>query len=487
MRHYKEGIHRKQNFLLPPQLEDYVTEDNPVRAIDTYIDSLDVKKLGFKNAAGELTAGQPAYPPKALLKLYMYGYLHRVRSSRRLERECHINLEVIWLVEGLRPGYKTIADFRKDNIEALKAVNRDFVLLCKELNLFGRELVSIDSSDFHGNVGKKNIYTQGRLVDGLKRIEKHIEEYLKTLEEADVEEVEPGSEAAMDKSSMQEKLAKLRKRQQKHHERLKKLKVSGKSQIAEVDEDARLLTKGRQTIAGYKVQVGVDDKYKLIAAHQVTQDPSDQQQLEPMAKAAKAELGVEELDVTADAGYFNAQQIKNCKEANITVYVPEPDKTAQARQQGRFDRKEFTYCDVTNTYTCPAGKVLKQKTTTTVQGKVSFVYKSLISDCAQCPLKVLCLPSKTRKRQILRWEHEDVIEEHRRRMTCKGSKMMSKRACLSEHPFGTLKLWCGWTHFLLRGLEKVRAELSMLVLSYNFKRVINILGLDVFRSFCLQR
>lgn len=488
-RRYKEGINRQQAFLLPSRIEEYVSEDNPVRALDVYVDSLDLEGLGFKNTAGELTPGQPAYPPNAMLKLYLYGYLHGVRSSRKLARECCCNLEVIWLVQGLRPGYKSIADFRKDNLVPVKAVNRDFVQLCKELDLFGRELVSIDGSFFRGNVGKKNIYTQERLLKTLARIDKHIAEYLEMLEETDVAESQQGAEASEPQASLQAKLDQLRERQCKHQARLQQMQENGEKQLAEVDEDARLLHKNGQTIAGYNVEAAVDAKHKLLVVTQATQDGNDEQQLEPMAKEAKAVLQSEHLAATADAGFFNAQQIKNCVEAGITLYVPEPQKTNRANLQGRFVREDFSYHPESNCYTCPAGKELKYKTTHTRKDnqKVYHHYVSQASVCSQCQLKKQCLPAKTPYRRVTRWEHEDVIDAHRQRMAEKGREMMHKRACLSEHPFGTLKLWCGWTHFLLRGLNKVRAELSLMMLSYNFKRVLNILGLETFRAYCLQR
>jgi transposase len=484
IRQYKQGIARQQSFLLPARVEEYVAEDNPVRAIDVYVDSLDIHRLGFKNAIDSLTPGQPAYSPSDLLKLYLYGYLHRIRSSRRLEQETKRNLEVIWLVQGLRPSYKTIADFRKNNLKPLKKVNQDFVQLCKELDLFGGELVSIDGSYFRGNVSKGSIYMEEGLKKSLERIEKHIDEYLQVLEKADSEEAGQINE---DQPSLQEKLAILKDRQQKHQMRLKKLQETGEKQLAEVDEDARLLSKNGQSIAGYNIQTAVDEKNKLLVICEVTQDGNDEEQLEPMAKKAKEVLEVEKLEVVADAGYFNLQGIKNCVEENITPYTPVPARTNQASLQGRFSREDFSYNEKTNSYTCPAGKELCYQGTRLDHGKVILNYISSTSICALCPLKGQCLPPKSPRRQISRWEHERFIEAHRERMAQKGRVMMRKRSSLSEHPFGTLKQWCGWTHFLLRGLEKVSAEMSLLMLCYNFKRVLNILGLDGWRTYCLQR
>jgi len=483
-RRYKEGIDRQQAFLLPPSLDEYVAEDHPVRAIEAYVESLDLAGLGFKNTTGELSPGQPAFAPQALLKLYLYGYLQRVRSSRRLEAECQRNLEVIWLVQGLRPGYKTIADFRKDNLDALQAVNRDFVQVCKELDLFGGELVGIDGSFLRGNVGKKSIYTAARLQRALQHLEQDIANYLQELEQADQQEGPP----APSDPALGEKLAQLRQRQEKRTEQLQQLETSGETQIAEVDADARLLRKkGSGTIAGYNAQIAVDDKHKLIVTGEVTQDGNDERQLAPMAQAAKAELGVEELTTVQDMGYFNVQQIKDCLENGITPYVPEPDKQAQARKQGRFTRDDFTYDAQANAYLCPASQVLRFFKTIAKNGKNIHYYRSQAALCGQCPLREKCLPQKNRYRMVTRWEHEAVIEAHRERMAQDGAEKMRRRAELCEHPFGTLKLWLGWTHFLLRTLAKVRAEFSLMMLAYNFRRVLTILGLEAFRASCLNR
>ena len=482
-RRYKQGISRQQGMLLPPRIEEYITEDNPVRAIDVYIDSLDLKALGFSNIDGGQTPGQPAYQPSAILKLYLYGYLNRVRSSRRLEKETHRNLEVIWLLRGLRPSYKTIADFRKDNLKALQEVNKDFLQVCKELGLFGGELVGIDGSYFRGNVSKGSIYTEKRIQKALDKLEKQIESYLEEMDRADEEEI---SQEGDDKS-LEEKLAALKERQQKHQERLEKLRESGERQLAEVDEDARLLSKNGQSVPGYNVQIAVDEKHKLLVACEVTNEGNDQRQLEPMAKNAKQVLEVETLEAVADTGYFNVQHIKACIEAGITPYVPEPNKTNQARLQGRFAREDFQYKAELDIYECPAGQTLKRRRTYERNGKRVFGYASQTSVCAQCSFKSHCLPPKTQYRQVHRWEHQHIVETHRERMIQQGGEKMRQRAALAEHPFGTLKQWCGGSHFLLRGKEKVSTEMALLMLSYNIKRVLNILGLETFRAYCLLR
>lgn len=484
-RHYKQGINREQRYLLPPSIEEYVRDDNPVRAIDSYVESLDLGQLGFRNTSEEITPGQPSFPPQAMLKLYLYGYLHRIRSSRRLEAECLRNLEVIWLLEGLQPGYKTIADFRKDNLNALKQVNQDFVQLCKELDLFGAELVGIDGSFFRGNVAKGSIHTKDSLKRALKHIGEDIAQYLKEIQDADKQEGEP----AQADPALFEKLERLQARQKKRTEQLQQLEASGETQIAEVDQDARLLSKpGQGVIAGYNVQTAVDAKHKLIVTCEVIQEGNDEQQLAPMGKAAKAVLGVETLTSVQDQGYFNAHQIKICTENGITPYVPEPDKHALVRQQGRFLREDFIYDAQTDSYRCPAGQILKYSTFIRKKNsKTIWYYRSSTPVCANCPLRQQCLPAKTAYRTVSRWEHEELTETHRIRMAKDGAEKMRQRAALCEHPFGTLKQWCGWTHFLLRGLAKVRAEMNLLMLCYNLKRVINILGLATFRTYCMSR
>ena len=482
-RQYKQGLDRQQGYLLPPSVEEYVQADNPVRAIDSYVDCLDLAALQFGHTREALTPGQPAYAPHGLLKLYLYGYLHRLRSSRQLEAECQRNLEVIWLLQGLRPSYKTIADFRKDNLKALKQVNQDFVQLCKELDLFGAELVGIDGSFFRGNVAKSHIYTAERLQRSLERVEQDIAKYLDALNQADAQE---GAPSQMD-PALSAKLEKLRARQKKRSQQWQQLQDSGETQIAEVDADARLLRKNGQSVAGYNVQTAVDAKHKLIVVGAVTQEGNDSQQAAPMGLAAKAVLGVEKLETVQDEGYFNGLQIKTCLEQGITPYIPEPDRQSEKNMQGRFPRRDFRYEAAQDCYTCPAGKTLPHHADHLVAGRKYGYYRAERQDCAACPLQKQCLTEKARQRTVTRWEHEAIVEAHRERMAQAGAKKMRQRSGLCEHPFGTLKRWCGWSHFLLRGLEKVRAEWSLLMLGYNFKRVLSILGLAAFRAFCATR
>lgn len=483
-RRYKSGPSREQGYLLPPHIEDYVSETNPVRAIDAYVDGLDLAGLGFKNAHGGVQKGQPAYSPSDLLKLYLYGYLNRVQSSRRLESEAHRNLEVIWLLKGLRPSYKTIADFRKTNLSALKSVNRDFVMLCKELDLYGGELVGIDGSFFTGNASRGSVSTASKLRKQQEKIEADIARYLDELDHLDAREPE---ESGGEDGELQEKLSRLRERQKRCKDKLNALEDSDATQLSETDPDARLLTKSGQSTVGYNVQCAVDAKHKLLISCDVITDRNDLGQLHPMAQKAKKILGVETLLVVADSGYYNQIHLKACEDDGITPYVGIPDRSGPIRKAGRFARDAFHYDMERDAYRCPAGEYLTRRSQHCKGDKVMIKYALAARTCRACALRNRCLPPQTPYRQIHRYEHEEVVVAHRARMAATGRGYMKIRAALVEHPFGTLKSWCGRMHFLLRGLAKVRAEMSLLMLSYNFKRVLNILGIEAFRAYCARR
>jgi transposase len=485
LRLYKTGVDRQQVMLLPPSLDEYVSETNAVRAIDAYVESLDLAQLGFQHASGGFTAGQPPYHPAQLLKLYLWGYLNRIRSSRRLELESYRNLELMWLIQSLHPSYKTIADFRKDNPSALKAVYTDFLQVCRELELFGGDLVGIDSAFLEGDASRASIYTEKHLKKSLERLETNIADYLNALDQHDRQDATVSS----DDEQLTEKLAALQARQRECQGLLDTLEDSDQTQISCTDEDARLLSKktDKGPTAGYNVQCGVDSKHKLIVACDVVSDGNDQQQLAPLARQAKANLEVETLTVAADASYYTQEGVKACVDADITPYVAIPDKNQAIRTQGRFTRDEFEYDAETDTYQCPGEKSLTFRGFQQKKTKTMRHYASQKAECAVCPLQEHCLPEKTPYRQLFRWEHEAVVDEHRQRMEDTGRAYMRKRAGLVEHPFGTLKLWCGWTHFLVRGLKKVRGECHLLVTCYNFKRVLNLLGVDAFRTHCERR
>jgi transposase len=469
------------------RVEDYVSPTNTVRAIDAYVGTLDLTALGYKHSQFASATGQPAFNPAVLLKLYLYGYLQHLNSSRKLERETVRNLELMWLVEGSKPTYKTIADFRKNNSAALKATNRDFMLLCKELKLFGGEEVGVDGSFFKADTHKSHIYTAEKLDKQLTELEKKIQDYQQALEKQDAADDKAGKGRLAEDAQLADKIKRLQEKQAEKQKLQQQLKDSGNKQISTVDQDARLLTKRGQTVGGYNVQIAVDSKHKLIVAEEVTQDGNDTAQLAPMLEKAQEILQSENLTGLADSGYFEGNQIKTCEENNITVYVAVPDKSKRIAAQGRFTREQFNYDAEKNAYTCPQQKTLSVCGNPFKKGdKIYSRYQSQASDCTDCPLRKQCLSEKANVRTIDRWEHEAVVERHKQRMKQRPDAM-KKRAALAEHPFGTLKNRAGMQHFLMRGLEKCRGEFSLMVLGYNFSRVLVLLGVERLRDYCAQR
>lgn len=486
-RRYKQGTARNQEALLPPRIEDYVGEDNTVRAIDAYVDTLNLKALGFQNAGGKLTCGQPAFAPAALLKLYLVGYLNRVHSSRRLARECRRNLEIIWLLEGLTPGYRSIAEFRKLHGKALQAANKEFVLLCKELNLLGGEVVALDGAFFNASASDNSILTKTRLEKDLKQIEANISAYYQDLDVQDAAEQSSPDELG-EAADLTEKLMQLKARQVRKQAQLKVLEDTAQTQLSHTDPDARFLRKAGQQMVGYNVQSVVDEKHKLIIHHEVTHAGNDSAQLSTQSLAAKEILGVDTLTVLADGGYYGEKELAACKAAKITAYVPAPNKHPALTEDGRLSGAQFHYNPEQNAYVCPAGELLRPRGEPVDYGGVRRTcYTRPKRACQSCPLKDACLPPKTARREIWRSEHAELIEAHRLRMEQEGADRMKRRAATVEHPFGTLKCWFGWLHFLVRGFAKVRGEMSLMVLGYNLTRVINILGVEAFRKLCAQR
>ena len=490
IRTFKSGDSREQSNLLPPRIEDYVGLDNPVRAIDVFVGALDFAKLGFKHADRGVGVGQPPYDPSDLLKLYLYGYVNQIRSSRRLEREAGRNLELIWLLKNLTPGYRTIATFRKENWAALKAANRSFVLLMRELGLVGGTLVAVDGALFHGNASKASIFTQGKLTKQIAALDKEIEAYGKALEANDAQEAKQRSDGPADGSKgdggdVGEKVKELMARRERAQADLNILETSDKGQLSKTDPDARLLSKGDQTIAGYNVQSVVDDKHMLIVASDVV-NRNDTGHLHEMAKAAKEVLDVETLQAAADTAYYNSEDLKACEDDGIVAYVPLHEGNGKLEKEGRFSRKDFSYDASADAYRCPAGELLPptEGRWKNASGRVEIRYLGRKAACAACPLRAQCLAPKASYRSIARWEHEDVLERHRTRMESdEAAKLMRRRSAIVEHPFGTLKCRAGYRHFLVRGFDKVRGEWSLMALCYNFTRVLNILGFDRFVAY----
>jgi transposase len=485
---FKTGVSREQASFLPARVEDYVDRNNPVRAIDAFVDALNLAQLGFCYPRAPGGPGQPGYDPTDLLKLYLYGYIHRVRSSRRLEVEASRNLELIWLLRGLRPAYRTIANFRKENWAALKAANREFVLMARELGLVGGEVVAIDGAFFDGNASKASITTRKKLAERIAALDRDIEAYRATLNENDAaEDAQPASSVCAVADISQKVTSLMAKRTQLQAD-LDRVEARGETQLSRTDEDARLLSKNGQVVAGYNVQLAVDEKHKLIVASEVVNDGNDTGQLHSMAMAAKQELQAERLTALADTGYYNCNQLKACEDDGIVAYVPEAERTGRLEAQGRISHKEFVYDAENDVYRCPAGQLLRpsEGRHKNTGGRIEIRYTSRKADCDACALRSRCLSAKTPTRTIARWEHEAVLERHRKRM--QGAEgQMRLRAELAEHPFGTLKCRAGYRHFLVRGFKKVRGEWNLMALCYNFSRVLNVLGTDALVVYLAKR
>ena len=470
MGRFVEGEDRSQSTLLPECLDDYVTEDNPVRVVDVFVDNLDLAALGFDRAIAQAT-GRPGYHPATLLKIYIYGYLNRVQSSRRLEREAQRNIELMWLTGRLAPDFKTIADFRKDNGAAIRQVCREFVLLCRRLDLFSQALVAIDGSKFKAVNNRDRNYTRAKVQRRLEQIEESVARYLSELDRADRQGTAPVAEAHTVR--LREKVEKLQSEMQRMKALAQAVEVAPDQQISLTDPDARsMATSGKGTgTVGYNVQTAVEAQHHLIVDHQVTNVGHDRSQLAVMAQRARAAMQAEHLEVVADRGYFSGEEIVACEEVGITAYVPRP-QTSNNQAKGLFGKRDFIYVPETDTYRCPAGQSLIWRFTTVDKGMTLHCYWS--SACKACPLKAQCTPAA--QRRVRRWEHEAVIEAMQQRLDHDPNKMRIRRQTV-EHPFGTLKAWMGSTHFLMRTLKHVSTEMSLHVLAYNLKRVMRILGI----------
>ncbi len=470
MNRFIEGTDRGQATLFPDRLEDWIDEDNPVRVIDTFVDALDLNGLGFVRATAAET-GRPGYHPSVLLKLYVYGYLNRVQSSRRLEREAGRNVEVMWLMGRLVPDHKTIADFRKDNGTAIRKVCSQFVELCRRIGLLSVASVAIDGSKFKAVNNRDRNFTKAKMARRMKQIEESVERYLHQLDSADRQE--PTAAITSRVERLHDKIDKLREEM----ERLKVLEAemlkAPDEQISLTDPDARsMATSGRGSgVVGYNVQAAVEIDHHLIVAHDVVQVGNDRAQLVPMGQQAKQALGVDELDVIADRGYFSADQIKECADAGIVPTLPKP-QTSSNRKKGMFVKADFRYVAEEDAYICPAGETLNWHYVTEEAGLVVSRYWTTV--CGSCPLKSQCTTGK--ERRISRWEHEHLVEDMQQRLDEHPDAMRQRRETV-EHPFGTIKMRLGATHFLMKRLKNVRTEMALSVLAYNLTRVMNIIGI----------
>ena len=465
MKRFVEGEDRRQAPLLPECLDDYVTQDNPVRVIEVFIDELDLGAVGFAGVVPEAT-GRPAYHPATLLKIYLYGYLNRIQSSRRLERETQRNVELMWLTGRLMPDFKTSGD----NGPAIRAACAQFVVLCRQLSLFTRAVVAIDGSKFKAvNTRDKN-FTVTKVAKRIEQVEASIARYLAALDRADRQDDDVGEAKTV---RLKEKIEGLRRQMRSLKEMGQQVEAVPDRQVSLTDPDARsMATSGKGTgIVGYNVQVAVDAEHHLIVAHEVTNIGSDRAQLTSMGQKALDATGCEEITVLADRGYYNGDEVLACEGSGVLPCIPKTQTSGNAKR-GLFTVADFIYDAENDRYTCPAGKHLTRgKVRSDRQDNIDH-YRNLTA-CSSCALKPRCTPDKHKR--LKRWEHEGVLDKMQDRLDRMPDAMTIRRQTV-EHPFGTLKAWMGSTHFLTRTLEKVKTEMSLQVLAYNMKRMINIFG-----------
>ena len=470
MKRFIEGENRNQITLMPACLDDYIDTDNPVRVIDLFVDELDLAALGFEGTTAAAT-GRPGYHPALLLKIYIYGYLNRIQSSRRLERETQRNVELMWLTGQLSPDFKTIADFRHDNGKGIRNVCKRFVALCRQLKLFSQAIVAIDGSKFKAVNNRDKNFTPHKLEQRMKQIDESIERYLNALDTAD--RTQP-ADLETRTAHLQEKLSKLKAQMQYLRDIEQQLRQQPDKQLSQTDPDARsMATSGRGTgMVGYNVQTSVETQHHLIVAHEVTNLGYDRTQLTKMALQSREALAVKDMEAIADRGYYKGQEILTCVQAGITPSVPKT-MTSNNKAKGLYDKRDFVYIEQDNEYRCPAGNRLIYHHSSIEDGmKIDCYYTSV---CQSCPLKAQCTTSK--ERRVRRWEHEGVLDAMQDRLDRNPGKMKQRR-CTVEHVFGTLKFWMGSAHFLMKTIKHVSTEMSLHVLAYNLRRVINILGVE---------
>ena len=469
MKRFIQGQDRSQSTLFPESLDAYIDEGNAVRVVDAYVDELDLLNLGFERVNPKAT-GRPGYHPSVLLKLYIYGYLNSIQSSRRLEREAGRNVELMWLTGKLAPDFKTIADFRKDNGSAIQMACSQFIVLCRELGLFARTMVAIDGAKFKAVNARERNYTRGKLTRRIGQIELSIAKYLKSLDATDLQEGELADEKA---ERLKEKISAMREKLAQ----LQHLKVDviarPEKQISLTDPDARAMATSRKAgMVGYNVQTVVDTEHHLIVAHEVTNIVSDKLLLTQMTQQGQAAIGRREIKVFADRGYFSGDEIVAAEKLGAITYVPKP-YTSGSNAKGRFGKHDFIYHPEDNSYQCPAGQKMTYRLMSTEDGKDMQVYWP--DGCGACELKPVCTTGK--ERRIKRWVKEDVIDVMLARLNALPEAMAIRRKTV-EHPFGTLKSWMGVTHFLTKRLKNVKTEMSLSVLSYNIRRMISMMGVS---------
>lgn len=465
MKRFIKGEDRTQSTLFPESLDEYITEDNTVRVIDVFVDEMDLGRLGFKIIPAD--TGRPSYHPSTMLKLYIYGYLNRIQSSRRLEREAGRNVELMWLLGRLAPDFKTIADFRKDNTNAIKSVCREFILLCKKLDLFSEALVAIDGSKFKAVNNRDLNFTRAKLKTSREVIDKSITKYLSQIESADRQDTQSSK---LKTERLEKKILRLKDEIKRLNNIEEALEATPDKQVSLTDSDARSMKTRGSGIVGYNVQAVVDTKNHIILTHDVTNVGADKGQLFNMSKQAQSIIDSNNLRVVADRGYYNAEQIVACERSNIITFLPKP-QTSGNQAKGLYGKRDFIYDPERDAYTCPNNKIAIYRFSSEEKGKTIRRYWS--SSCIDCTLKSKCTTGKYRR--ISRTENEDILEVVEARLELESDMMKIRRSTV-EHPFGTIKSWMGATHFQMKTLKNVQTEMSLHVLAYNIKRVINIIG-----------
>lgn len=478
------SAHRRQQLLLPEVLDDYVSEENPVRFIDAFVDALDLAKLGFVHAEPN-EMGRPPYNPADLLKLYLYGYLNRVRSSRRLERECQRNLAVIWLMRRLSPDFKTIADFRMASVDQIRSVFREMVELCRRLDLLDPSLVAIDGSKFRAVNSIDRHFTPKSIEVRTRQIDERLARYLKELDENDAKEAQEEEPFPLRVKNLKEKIAALREKKRSLDEIRERMKAAGLEEISLTDSDSRVMKNHGRLEMCYNTQIAVEARNKIVVAYDVDNKASDHHQLAPMAIRAKEALGVDRLGAVADKGFYDGRQVEQCVDAGITPFLPEPEKAKGAGMLAgispEFRKDKFRYEASTDTVICPAGHRMHPGSTLHVQPHRRTEPMALkihtTNACFSCPHHMTRCTLSPQGRKIQRSEHEGVLEAMRARMRSgAGRTLLEIRKTLVEHPFGTIKRGLDQGYMLLRGTRKVRGEMGLTLTAYDMRRALNLRG-----------
>jgi transposase len=461
-----QGTSRAQTLLLPACVDDYVGPDHVVRFIEAFVESLDLAAAGFERARPKAT-GRPGYDPSDLLKLYIYGYLNRVRSSRCLETETHRNLEVIWLMRQLQPDFKTIADFRRENKTAFRKIFREFVVLCRSLDLFGRELIAVDGTRLKAvNSGQRN-FTKAKLAKAMAESDERLGRYLKQLDDADRDDTPPSARV----DNLEQKIAAIKERRAQLEQHRADLEASGEDQISLTDQDARAMHSSSRIGVGYNIQIAVDTKHKLIAEQQVHNNVSDLGLLAETANAARENLGVDRIDVVADRGYYKIEDIEDCEAAGVKPYVPKPLR-GSAVKNGFFTKEEFRYDADAGVLICPGGQKLEPKYNSKIRDNDAVIFVNTKA-CKACDLRARCTNAAFRK--VMRYANEAILDRMAARLAARPEVMDLRRESV-EHPFGSIKQWMGQRNFLTRRIENVRGEFSLTALAYNIRRALTLVG-----------